>query len=283
MNTCKNSVKQDGGRSCWSMRGTFEKLTPWLVEQGLISERKTMKYKEYQDLLEEGMIIKTTKASRFASCIGEAYKITDLFAPAFHARKGAGRYDFIANCKLGPLIYPATELEILTEADGVTPYRQKNEFKVGDRVVGLCERGEPYMTTCAGYTAEVTATDKADEYDIELNKQYWVKSKYFKKINDSATIDTFSINTLVASWDKGINKMAQDERAAICSEEIPKKLSVMERLTASDDDKVLIKAGYLADGELTYKAKEVISALQFESFKAKLVEQAQMELDEAKE
>lgn len=65
--------------------------------------------------------------------------------------------------------------------------------------------------------------------------------------------------------------------------DIPKDLSIMERLTASADDKVLIKAGYLANGELTSKAKNVIAALNYQALKAQLVTTAQAELDDAKE
>lgn len=272
MNTCKNSVKQDGGRSCWSMRGTFEKLIPWLVEQGLISERKIMKYEEYKDVLKDGMWVRVLSETFYfgVNYQGQEFRINNI--------NTLEKYRF--NCINGPFMLDDSEFLILTEADGVTPYRQKNEFKVGDRVVGLGKFNNPYPVTCEGYIGIVTKCfpEMFAGEDMELDKKYYVKSKCFKKINVPAATDT------VASWDKGINKMAQDTCVADCSpEEIPKKLSIMERLTASDDDKVLIKAGYLADGELTYKAKEVISALQFESFKTQLVEQAQMELDEAKE
>jgi hypothetical protein len=63
---------------------------------------------------------------------------------------------------------------------------------------------------------------------------------------------------------------------------IPKSLSVMERISATPDDKTLIKAGYLANGDLTQKAKDMISVLQYQAFKADLVKAAQEELDEVK-
>lgn len=65
-------------------------------------------------------------------------------------------------------------------------------------------------------------------------------------------------------------------------DEIPKTLSVMERFLADADTQILIKAGYLKDGQLTQKAKDTISVLQFQTFKTQLVATATEELAEVK-
>jgi len=71
------------------------------------------------------------------------------------------------------------------------------------------------------------------------------------------------------------NPMIQDNK-------IPKDLSIMERLTASEDDKVLIKAGYISQGDLTPKAIQLIAMLNYKALKAQLVEVAKEELADAK-
>lgn len=82
---------------------------------------------------------------------------------------------------------------------------------------------------------------------------------------------------------RGLLLESINNQTTMQNEEIPVTLSVMERITADADTKTLIKAGYMKDGNLTKKATDMISVLQFQAFKAQMVTAANEELTEAKE
>lgn len=65
--------------------------------------------------------------------------------------------------------------------------------------------------------------------------------------------------------------------------DIPKTLSVMERVKETPERKALIKAGYIEKGEYTQKAKDLAIVLFLETQETKLVELANEELAEVKE
>lgn len=67
------------------------------------------------------------------------------------------------------------------------------------------------------------------------------------------------------------------------TDDIPKTLSIMERIKETPDRKTLIKAGYIAAGEYTQKAKDLAIILFLETQTSKLVELATEELAETKE
>jgi hypothetical protein len=114
--------------------------------------------------------------------------------------------------------------------------------------------GQVYNIQGTDYTISAVSADGKDFQHIGSSIWWKVSAYTFKLIKDIP--------------------MAQDD--------IPKTLSVMERIKETPDRKTLIKAGYLANGEYTQKAKDAATILFLESQTAKLVEMATEELAEAK-
>lgn len=92
-----------------------------------------MKYEESQEFLKEGMKVKVVKGrySSFDRYNGKEFSICSINFD----------HEIAFDCEDGPLIYKDTdEFEILTEADGMTPWKdprvEKLPFEIGQRVTG---------------------------------------------------------------------------------------------------------------------------------------------------
>lgn len=129
-----------------------------------------------------------------------------------------------------------------------------NSFHKGDHSVGrIIESNGDGCYKVIGFRSDDT---------LEYRAGRWYSLAYINLINEVELQET-------------TNKM---DNGKVCDDEIPKKLSVMERISASADDKVLIKAGYMQGGEYTHKAKELAIVLFLKSQQPELVRIATEEL-----
>lgn len=227
-----------------------------------------MKYSEAKKYLKVGMMVRIIKYGGTDYQSENRIKMRDEVVKLI-GNDNEGWFYFYSQINRGSIFTDdSEELEILTEADGTTPWvNPEPKFKVGDRVRGL---PNGYVITNEGWEGEVTRVQDGFIWvkGPGLLQSTMVYSEYFEnitpKIDSCATLTMENLNKAIVSMCNSPNPYSFE--ASYTANPIltkplksfKRKESIMESVFAaikaklSPTDRMLVKHGYLnSDGTRT--------------------------------